>query len=183
MLVPAKVDYGLQALLAMAERGRPATTDDLALAQGLPAKFLGAILNDLRIAGIVVSQRGPEGGYRLAHRPDAITLADVMEVLGGPLAQVRGLRPEETAYRGAAVHLSEVWMAVRACMGEVLEVVTLEDVVLGRIPRSGAQVVSASSTASARSTSSRMAAVRSSTESKRRSPLRRSTNESRPASP
>ncbi|HWD08363.1 MAG TPA: Rrf2 family transcriptional regulator, partial [Actinomycetota bacterium] len=66
MHISAKVDYGMRALLTLAARGAPATTDSLAEEQRLPAKFLGAILNDLRRAGIVASIRGAEGGYRLA---------------------------------------------------------------------------------------------------------------------
>lgn len=140
MHIPAKVDYGMRALLTLADRGAPATAEDLAVAQGLPAKFLGAILNDLRRSGLVTSQRGAEGGYRLARPPDEIAVADVMRALDGPLAEVRGLRPEATTYQGAAEHLQEVWVAVRASLRGVLERVTLEDVVRGRLPRSVARL-------------------------------------------
>ena len=136
MHIPAKVDYGMRALLTLAQIGEPATAESLASAQGLPAKFLGAILNDLRRAGIVVSQRGAEGGYRLARPASAIAVADVMRALDGPLAEVRGLRPEDTRYDGAAAHLQDVWVAVRASMRSVLELVTLEGVVSGHLPRS-----------------------------------------------
>jgi len=136
MHIPAKVDYGMRALLTLAERGEPATAEALATAQGLPAKFLGSILNDLRRAGIVASQRGAEGGYRLARPPGEVAVADVMRALDGPLAEVRGLRPEDARYDGAAAHLQDVWVAVRASLRAVLEHVTLEDVVKGRLPRS-----------------------------------------------
>ena len=92
--IPAKVDYGMRALLALTARGEPTTAEALAEAQALPSKFLGAILNDLRRAGIVASQRGSEGGYRLARPAAEISVADVMRALDGPLAEVRGLRPE-----------------------------------------------------------------------------------------
>jgi len=134
--IPAKVDYGMRALLTLAERGQPATAETLATAQGLPAKFLGSILNDLRRAGIVASQRGAEGGYRLARPASEVAVADVMRALDGPLAEVRGLRPEDANYDGAAAHLQDVWVAVRASLRAVLEHVTLEDVVNGRLPRS-----------------------------------------------
>jgi Rrf2 family protein len=138
--IPAKVDYGMRALLALAERGDPATAESLADEQGLPARFLGAILIDLRRAGIVASQRGSEGGYRLARPADDITVADVMRALDGPLAEVRGLRPEAAHYEGAARHLQEVWVAVRASMRNVLERVTLDDVVEGRFARTVARL-------------------------------------------
>ena len=132
--IPAKVDYGMRALLELASSDTPITGDNLARAQGLPSKFLAAIMNDLRRAGLVQSQRGLEGGYRLGRPADAITAADVMRALDGPLAEVRGLRPEMTAYEGAAARLQDVWVATRASLRSVLEGVTLEDMVQGRLP-------------------------------------------------
>jgi Rrf2 family protein len=139
--IPAKVDYGMRALLELAQAEGPATGEALATAQGLPAKFLAAILNDLRRAGIVHSQRGMEGGYRLGRTPDKITVADVMRALDGPLAEVRGLRPEMTEYHGAAAHLQDVWVATRASLRSVLERLTLEDVVKGKLPAPIAKLV------------------------------------------
>jgi Rrf2 family protein len=138
--IPAKVDYGVRALLTLTARGEPATAEALAEAQGLPVKFLGAILNDLRRAGMVASQRGSEGGYRLARPASEISVADVMRALDGPLAEVRGLRPEATRYVGPAEHLQDVWIAVRASLRAVLERVSLEDVVQGRLPRAVARL-------------------------------------------
>ena len=131
MHIPAKIEYGFRALFQLAEVGVPCTAESLAEAQGLPPKFLGAILNDLRRSGIVASQRGAEGGYRLARDASAISLADVMRALDGPLFEVRGLRSEQTQYHGAAAHLQDVWVAVRAALRGVLEQVSLDDVVKG----------------------------------------------------
>ena len=141
MHIPAKVDYGMRALLELAQADGPATGESLARAQGLPAKFLAAILNDLRRSGLVTSQRGMEGGYRLGRPADKITAADVMRALDGPLAEVRGLRPEMTAYEGAAAHLQDLWVATRASLRTVLERVTLEDIVKGDLPRDVADLV------------------------------------------
>jgi Rrf2 family protein len=138
--IPAKVDYGMRALLALTARGEPTTAEALAEAQALPSKFLGAILNDLRRAGIVASQRGSEGGYRLARPAAEISVADVMRALDGPLAEVRGLRPEAAHYDGPAEHLQDVWIAVRASLRSVLERVNLDDVVQGHLPRSVAKL-------------------------------------------
>jgi len=130
--IPAKVEYGLRALFTLAESGTPQTADSLAEAQQLPSKFLGSILSDLRRAGIVSSQRGSEGGYRLSRPAGDIALADVMRALDGPLVEVRGLRSEQTNYYGAAAHLQDVWVAVRAALRSVLENVSLQDVVDGK---------------------------------------------------
>ncbi len=139
--IPAKVDYGMRALLELAGSDGPVTGESLARAQGLPAKFLAAILNDLRRAGLVQSQRGLDGGYRLGRQASAITAADVMRALDGPLAEVRGQRPEMTAYEGAAARLQDLWVATRASLRSVLEQVTLEDMVKGQLPDHIARLV------------------------------------------
>jgi Rrf2 family protein len=147
--IPAKVDYGLRALLVLAAGPEPMTSRALASDQDLPAGFLSVIMNDLRRAGLVSNQRGPDGGYSLARPADAITVADVMRILDGPLAQVRGLRPEATDYSGSAQHLQSVWIAMRANLRSVLEHVTLDDVIAGRLPQLWADLASASSLESA----------------------------------
>lgn len=134
--VAAKDEYAIRALLALASSSDSVSADHLAQVQGLPPKFLGAILSELRRGGIVTSQRGSEGGFRLARPADEISIADVLRVLGGPIAGVRGMRPETLEYDGAAVHLRDVWVAVRGSLREVLEHVTLSDIVRGELPDS-----------------------------------------------
>ncbi len=134
MHIPAKVDYGLRALLSLTSAGTPQTTEQLAEDQGLPPRFLGAILAEMRRGGLVASQRGAEGGYRLARPPTEISCAEVFRALDGPLAEVRGFRPEAARYQGSAEHLQEVWVAVRASLRQVLEHVTLDQIVRGDLP-------------------------------------------------
>jgi Rrf2 family protein len=139
MNVSAKADYGMRALceLAAAHRVDPAKLvkgDQIATAQQIPIKFLEGILRQLRQAGIVASQRGAEGGYRLDRNPAEVSIADVVRALDGPLAAVRGMRPEDIEYPGAAEHLREVWIAVRASMRHVLENISLDDVATGKLP-------------------------------------------------
>ena len=125
----------------MAVSGEPMTADALATDQGLPGKFLGVILNDLRRVGIVASHRGRDPGYSLARPASQITLADVIRALEGPLAQVRGLRPEMTTYQGAAQHLQDAWIAVRAGLRSVLEHITIQQVATGELSPEVAQLV------------------------------------------
>ena len=132
--IPAKAEYAIRALLSLAASDASVSAEHLAQEQDLPAKFLGAILSDLRRGGLVTSQRGPEGGFRLAKDPDAVMIADVLRVVSGPMAGVRGMRPETLAYEGSADHLREVWVAVRAALREVLEHVTLGQVLRGDLP-------------------------------------------------
>lgn len=136
MHISAKTDYALRALLALADSPPdiPVKGEALAAGQKIPRNFLENILTELRRAGIVASQRGGDGGYWLARPPAEVTLAEVIRVVDGPLANVRGLRPEKARYEGAAEHLGEVWVAVRASIRSVLESVTLADVVAGKLP-------------------------------------------------
>jgi len=128
--VSAKVDYALRAMaeLAAAPPG-PVKGERLATAQSIPPKFLENILLELRHAGLVASQRGAEGGYRLARPATEITVADVIRAVEGPIASVRGARPEETAYTGPATALRDVWIELRTAMRGVLEQTTLADLV------------------------------------------------------
>jgi Rrf2 family protein len=137
MQVSARVDYGTRALAELASRpDQLVTSEELAELQGIPVKFLEGILTQLRRAGLVVSKRGAEGGYRLARPAAEIAVADVFRALDGPIAAVRGMAPEDMGYPGAAEHLREVWVATRAALRTVLEQVTLADVVSGELPES-----------------------------------------------
>lgn len=141
MHVSARVDYGTRALVELAgawNADAPNWTkgDALASAQDIPVKFLEGILRQLRQAGIVASQRGADGGYRLDRDPADITIADIVRALDGPLAAVRDLRPEDVHYEGSAATLRDVWVALRASMRDVLEHTTLADVRDGTLPPS-----------------------------------------------
>jgi Rrf2 family protein len=137
MHVTAKADYAVRAVveLASGSQDSPRKVDEVAQAQGIPVSFLENILTQLRSAGLVRSQRGPEGGYWLAHPPSEVNLAQVIRAVEGPLVGVRGLRPEEVSYEGSAESLQQVWLALRANLRKVLEHVTLADVASGKLPK------------------------------------------------
>ena len=134
MHISAKADYAVRAAVHLASvSSGPTTTESIASAQGIPGKFLEAIMTSLKAAGVVRSQRGPSGGFWLSRPADAITVADVMRAVDGPLASVRGQRPEDVRYTGSAEPLQSVWLAVRSALREVLEHVTLADVATGQL--------------------------------------------------
>jgi Rrf2 family protein len=135
MHISARGDYAVRATLGLAAK-YPATvsTAELSSEQGMPRKFLEAILGDLRRSGLVRGQRGVDGGYVLTRPPGEIAVGDVLRAVDGPLAEVRGLRPEEAVYTGTAAHLQQLWIATRAAVRKVLDEVTLADVVRGRLP-------------------------------------------------
>jgi len=131
----AKADYALRASVELASAGDGhVKAEALARAQSIPPRFLEQILLELKHAGIVASQRGAEGGYWLARPPAEIALADVIRAVEGPLANVRGVRPEELDYNGAASALRDVFIALRANVRAVLEEVTIADVASGALP-------------------------------------------------
>ncbi|MBA0053392.1 Rrf2 family transcriptional regulator [Streptomyces sp. AJS327] len=136
MRISAKADYAVRAALELAAAGdeRPVKAEAIATAQGIPHKFLEGILNDMRRGKLVVSQRGGNGGYRLAAPADSITIADVIRVVDGPLVSVRGSRPPELSYTGPAESLLPLWIAVRANVRQILGEVTLADVATAQLP-------------------------------------------------
>jgi len=138
MRVSARADYAIRALveLGAVERDAPLRGEAIARAQRIPAKYLENLLADLRRARLVASQRGSEGGYRLARPAAEISLADVIRAIDGPLAGVRGEAPEDVEYPGPAAALRDVWVALRAGMRAVLEAVSVADVAAGRLPDS-----------------------------------------------
>ena len=102
MRLSAKADYACRAMAELAAGTPPTKAERLATAQDIPLKFLENILLDLKHAGLVESQRGGDGGYWLARDAAEITLADVIRAVEGPLAYVRGQRPESLDYGGVA---------------------------------------------------------------------------------
>ncbi len=126
----------MRALVVMATKPETRMTcESLAGAQEIPPRFLEGILTGLRRAGIVASHRGVDGGYLLARPAETVSVADVIRALDGPLAEVRGLRPEQSKYVGPVEPLQDVWIAARASLRSVLDHVTVADIATGKLPR------------------------------------------------
>ncbi|WP_256104521.1 Rrf2 family transcriptional regulator [Streptomyces sp. ODS05-4] len=137
MRISARADYAVRAALLLAcgeAKGSPLKAEAIAEAQDIPHKFLEGILNDMRRGGLVVSQRGVNGGYKLARPAGGISIADVVRAVDGPLVSVRGVRPPELSYSGPAESLLPLWIALRANVRQILEGVSLADVTSGRLP-------------------------------------------------
>ena len=138
MRVSAKSDYALRALIELAARADsgPVSAEELGRAQEIPHNFLQAILADLRRAGIVISQRGQAGGWRMARPAEDVSVADVIRAVDGPLVSVYGLRPEAVDYNESARVLQHVWIAARSSLRDVFEKVSIKALAEGRLPRS-----------------------------------------------
>ena len=135
--VSAKVDYAVRALveLAAASDDRPCKADAVSRAQDIPLRFLLNILGELRVARLVASRRGAEGGYWLACPAREISVADVIRAVEGPLADVHGMAPEEVDYPPVTAALRDVWIASRAALRDVLERTTIAAIATGTLPR------------------------------------------------
>ena len=137
MRVSAKADYALRALIEIAGRsdGRAVSAEELGRLQEIPHGFLQAILADLRRSGLVMSQRGQSGGWRIGKPAETITVADVIRAVDGPLVSVYGLRPEAVDYNESAQVLQHVWIAARRSLRDVFEAVSIRQLADGKLPR------------------------------------------------
>lgn len=99
-MLTRKTTYGIRALARMAKvQPQSLSVAELAEQEGIPPKFLAVILSDLRQRGIVRGRRGRVGGYQLAVDPKALSIAEVVESLGGPLFPFVCLAREPLAER------------------------------------------------------------------------------------
>lgn len=124
------------AQLAADESGGPVKAEQIAQAQGIPAKFLLGVFSELKRAQLVRSHRGLSGGFVLGAPAGDITIADIIRAVDGPLANVRDANMDELLHTGPAEGLLDVWMAVRTNLRAVLEKVTLADLASGHLPAS-----------------------------------------------
>lgn len=133
MRLSNKAEYGMRALLDMAlHRDHPLVPiADIAERTGIPLKFLEQILLALKAAGMVDSKRGVGGGYYLARSPEAITVADVLKVLDGP---VQPINCEGHAMRNCpdqeACSIRSVWIEASDAMARVLDRTSFADLAL-----------------------------------------------------
>jgi Rrf2 family protein len=136
-MLTQRARYALHAMVFLARKNAPATVAEIAEAETIPRKFLEAILGDLRTRGLVIGKRGPTGGYHLAHPPEAISFADILRTIDGPLA----LAPcaSLTAYRQCkdcksveTCEIRPVLLAVRDTTALLLEGMTLAEAAGGK---------------------------------------------------
>jgi Rrf2 family protein len=135
-MLTARGKYGLKAMLHLAtlEMDRTAQASEIAKVHNIPKKFLDAILGDLRKAGLVISRKGPGGGYALARRPREIQVGMVIRVLDGPLAPIAcasrtAFKPCSDCKDVKACAVRIVMTAARDALSDVLDTVTISDMV------------------------------------------------------
>lgn len=134
MRVSTKSDYALRALIEISRHGDVVSAEQVGASQDIPSGYLQSILADLRRAGLVASQRGQSGGWRMAADPADVSVADVIRAVDGPLLSVYGVRPESVSYNESAAVLQTVWVAARSSLRSVLEAVTIDALATGSLP-------------------------------------------------
>ncbi len=134
MRVSTKSDYALRALIEISRHADVVSAEQVGTSQDIPSGYLQSILADLRRAGIVASQRGQSGGWRMATDSAKVSVADVIRAVDGPLLSVYGVRPESVSYNESAAVLQTVWVAARSSLRSVLEAVTIAALADGTLP-------------------------------------------------
>jgi len=133
MKVSAKGEYGVRAMviLALGFRAGPVPLREIAERECISYQFLEQIFLPLRRAGLIESVRGAKGGYVLASPPEEIKVGDILRALEGPIAPVDCVAEgsSNSCARSSACLTRGIWEKLRDRMSEVLDDITLADVI------------------------------------------------------
>lgn len=124
MKLSVKSDYAVRAVLGLAahfERGVAVRAEDVAAEHGIPVNYLVQILIELKSNQIVKSQRGKEGGYRLARSPAEITFGDILRAVHGPILDSPALSNPR-----CAVELRDAWRRLQTAFEEAADAITFQ---------------------------------------------------------
>ena len=127
MNVSAKTEYACIAMIELAAHyrsGEPVRIRRIALAHGIPSRFLVQILLQLKSAGLVGSTRGASGGYQLSRAPQDISLGEIVDVIEGRSGEALGGAAEQSPFNAT---LSDVWQEVAAARKCLLDRISLAD--------------------------------------------------------
>lgn len=134
MKVSQRVIYGIMAAvdLAMNAKEAPVQARAIARRQGIPVRFLEQVLNAMKKAGLVESLRGSQGGYMLQKEPSAVSVADILEALDGPVFHraFQGSPALDRYLTRPELLLGQVWKEVAQAEHEVLQRITIGDLAL-----------------------------------------------------
>jgi Rrf2 family protein len=129
MQIPRRVDYGLRAVIYLADQepGKCCPLTEIAKQQGVPKKFLEKIVQDLTRRGLIRSKRGANGGYTLARAPEEISFWQVIEAIEGPIAVNICMDQHVTCEQLPRCSMVHVWSEVQRKVTEVFTSTTLAD--------------------------------------------------------
>lgn len=138
-MISKTCEYALRALVHLAREGRegPLRAGEIAEELGVPHNYLSKTLHGLARAGVLRSDRGPRGGFRLSRPPGEITLADILEPIDPALVQDRCLLGRPRCSEDGACAMHPRWIQVRAPLVTFFRETTLGDVADGKTPHPG----------------------------------------------
>jgi Rrf2 family protein len=132
-MLAQKTRYALRSLLYLAEEsgGGPVQLARIAETQRVPPKYLELIMLDLKKAGLVVSTRGPRGGYLLAREASSISFGEIVRALEGPIAlvscaSVNFYAPCGDCHHEATCAIRRAFSILRDQSAELLEGISLD---------------------------------------------------------
>lgn len=135
MKISTKGRYALRMLLDLAEHRSNGFTalKDIAQRQNISKKYLEQIVPVLNKSDILITNRGFQGGYKLAQTPDKYTVGDILRLTEGSLAPVSCLEQEPIqCERSAECPTLPVWQGLNRVINEYLDSVTLQDILDGQ---------------------------------------------------
>jgi len=129
MKISTRTRYGIRAAIELAQHYKqgPLQLRIIAERQDISVKYLEQLISVLRSGGLVRSLRGARGGYVLAKAPDQIKLSDVFHCLEGPVATTECVEDSDYCKRSLDCVARQLWIDVEKAVNEVLESVTLKD--------------------------------------------------------
>jgi Rrf2 family protein len=116
--------------LALHHGGEPVLLKDIACRQAVSEKYLSQIVIPLRSAGLVQSVRGAHGGYKLADKPDNITLRDIVGALDGEIFLVDCVSDMKNCSRVSICPTRDIWSLLGRKINDTLQAITLSDLVI-----------------------------------------------------
>jgi Rrf2 family protein len=131
MKLSIKTEYGLRAVLELAKsrNKNPLHLKDIAKNQNISAKYLEQLMTVLKTAGFVRTSRGSKGGYTLAKPANKIKISEIFNTLEGPITTSECLENKNFCTNVTDCVIRQVWQQVNKAMTDVLQSITLQDLV------------------------------------------------------
>jgi Rrf2 family transcriptional regulator, cysteine metabolism repressor len=136
--VPTKTQYGIRALVHLARLEAKAASEasaDIAKAEGIPSKYLEGILTQLKTAGLVLSERGKKGGFKLSKPASEMRMIEIVEALEGEVKPVGCLDDVGVCAQGDCCLPRIFWVGLKDAIDGYLGSRTLLDVIEASEPR------------------------------------------------
>jgi Rrf2 family protein len=133
MKITSQDEYGLRVLIRIAKEGgeEGLSIPQLSEREGLSQAYVGKITRQLRMEGLIESNRGQKGGYVLSRKPSEIIIGDVLKSLGGPMFSeqfcINHSGKQKFCTNSVDCSVRSLWQVVQGAVDKLLSQITLED--------------------------------------------------------